>query len=162
MGTRRLLLAGVAVVVGASGIGGIAVAHGSRDQLQAELRGRDEVTDPPGGLQDRDARGEAEIRVRGTDQVCFRITFDNTGTPNRGHIHVGASGANGGIVVPLFELAALPADQRNDVLEKGWIADCVAADPGVVTAITTDPDSYYVNIHNSRFPAGSARGQLRD
>jgi hypothetical protein len=159
MGKRRVLLAGIAVVVGATGVGGIAVAHGGRDRLHAELRGRNEVV-AEGAPLDRDARGSAEIRVRGTSEICFRITFDRTGTPNRGHIHVGPSGANGAIVVPLFELVGLPADERNDVLERGWIADCVAADPAVVEAIEAGPGGYYVNIHNARFPAGSARGQL--
>ena len=44
--------------------------------------------------------------------------FDRTGTPNRGHIHTGVAGVNGGIVVPLFELIGVPADPLNDELER--------------------------------------------
>ena len=61
-------------------------------------------------------------------QVCFDIkSLSDVGTPNRGHIHEGVAGVNGGIVVPFspfFELRIPPADPgapatdpRNDALE---------------------------------------------
>ena len=156
MGNRRVLLVGVAVVVGATGFGGMAVANGSRDRLRADLRGTNEVP-----ATDLDARGRAKVDLDVVDgEVCFSIRFDDTGTPNRGHIHVGEAGVNGGIVVPLFELATLPADERNDALEQGRLEGCVPGDPTVLAAIANDPDGYYVNLHNARFPGGNARGQL--
>ena len=156
MGNRRVLLVGVAVVVGATGFGGMAVANGSQDRLRADLRGTNEVP-----AVDLDARGRAKVELDVVGgEVCFSVRFDNTGTPNRGHIHVGETGANGGIVVPLFELATLPADERHDALEKGRLERCVPGDPAVLAAIAKDPDGYYVNLHNARFPAGNARGQL--
>jgi hypothetical protein len=88
------------------------------------------------------------------------VRFDDIGAPNRGHIHVGAAGVNGGIVVTLFELAGLPADERNDALERGELRDCVPADPAVLEQIAANPAGYYCNLHNSRFPAGAIRGQL--
>jgi len=158
MGKRRVLLAGVAVVVGGTAIGGVAVANGGRDRLRADLAGTNEVP-----VTDLDARGHARVTLHPEDgEVCFSIRFDSTGTPNRGHIHLGAAGVNGGIEVPLFELAALPADARNDALEKGRLEDCVPASDEDIAAIAADPDGYYVNLHNARFPAGAARGQLED
>jgi hypothetical protein len=38
-----------------------------------------------------------------------------------------------------------------EVTNKALLADIVA-----------NPDLYYVNLHNARFPAGSMRGQLDD
>ena len=71
-------------------------------------------------------------------RVCFDIT-DAIGTPNRGLIHFAPPGANGGIVVPLFELGAVPTDPRNDELQNGRIEDCVAADPAVPAATSPAP-----------------------
>ena len=156
MGKRRVLLAGVAVVVGGTAIGGVAVANGSGDRLRADLAGTNEVP-----VTDLDARGHARVTLDADKgEVCFSIRFDDTGTPNRGHIHIGAAGANGGIEVPLFELVAMPADARNDALEKGHLEGCVPASQEDIAAIAANPSGYYVNLHNARFPAGAARGQL--
>ena len=88
------------------------------------------------------------------------------GTPNRGHIHKAATGANGGIVVGFFELVGMPADPRNDDLEEGHLEGCVTLDPAVpanadvARRIADNPEHYYVNLHNARFPGGAVRGQL--
>ena len=69
--------------------------------------------------------------------------------------------ANGGIVVPLFELVGAPADPRNDELEsRRRIEGCVPAAPALLEQIAANPAGYYVNLHNARFPAGAIRGQL--
>jgi hypothetical protein len=110
---------------------------------------------------DPDGDGRGRFRFTVADgELCFQVRFDDIGTPNRGHIHVGDAGVNGAIVVPLFELAGLPADERNDALERGELRGCVPADPVVLEQIAANPDGYYCNLHNSRFPAGAIRGQL--
>lgn len=161
MGKRRVLLAGVAVVVGATGVGGMAVANGGRERLRAELKGANEV--PPADPDGR-GRGTMTFEVRG-DELCFSVRFDDIGAPNRGHIHTGVAGSNGGIAVTLFELAdpiTTQFDGRHDELEKGRLSRCVPADPAVLAAIAQNPAAYYVNLHNSRFPGGAVRGQLHD
>ena len=163
MAKRRVLLAGVAVVLAGTAASGVAIAGGSRDRFRADLAGTNEVP-----ATDLDARGRASVELHVEDgQVCYSVRFDGVGTPNRGHIHVGAAGANGGIVVPLFELAGPPAipapvplDPRHDALEDGRLEDCVTADPAVLAQIAANPGGYYVNLHNTRFPGGAARGQL--
>jgi hypothetical protein len=158
MGMRRgrALFAGATAIAGVIAIGGIALANGGGDRLRADLAGTNEVpvADPDG-----DGKARVDVNVEG-GEVCFRVKFDDTGTPNRGHIHVGLAGVNGGIVVPLFELVGMPADERNDALEEGKLEGCVPADPAVLAAIVANPAGYYVNLHNSRFPAGAIRGQL--
>jgi hypothetical protein len=155
---RPALLAGTAVLLAAMGVSGAVIARGGEERLRAELRGTNEVP-----ATDLDARGQARVTLDVRDgEVCFSVRFDRVGTPNRGHIHVGAAGVNGGIVVPLFELADLSADARHDALERGHLDGCVEADPAVLEAIAANPEGYYVNLHNARFPAGAARGQLED
>jgi hypothetical protein len=85
------------------------------------------------------------------------------GTPNRAHIHAGAAGVNGGIVVTLFDLVAPPApptDPLYDQLEKRRVRGCVPVAADLLEAIAADPAGYYVNLHNPRFPGGAIRGQL--
>jgi hypothetical protein len=124
-------------------------------RLRVELTGAQEV--PPA---DPDARGDAEVRLHVEEgEICYAVEFRRVGTPNAGHIHVGAAGVNGDVVVPLFMLTD-PADPRHDQLEKGHLRECVSADPAVVQAIADNPAGYYVNLHNARYPGGAIRGQL--
>jgi hypothetical protein len=148
-------LLGPLAFAGAAGAGSSA-----RNRFVNDLSGANEI--PPA---DPDGRGIARIEIDpATNEVCFKVRFDSTGTPNRGHIHVGGPTVNGGIVVPLFELVGMPADARNDALERGRLDGCVTADPAVVNLndVVANPNGYYVNLHNARFPGGAVRCQLED
>jgi CHRD domain len=147
-----------ALVVGLGiGLEGIANAR-DEVRLKADLSGDSEV--PPA---DPDGDGRARVVLKPDEGlVCFRVKFDDTGTPNRGHIHRGVAGQNGGIVVPFFELVGEPGDPRNDALERSELEDCVSADPALIAEIAANPEGFYVNLHNARFPGGAIRGQLED
>ncbi len=120
MGIQRksAVAIGVATLFGVGAVGGMALADGDSARLRADLSGANEVP-----VADPDGDGRAKVELFVDDgMVCFSVRFDDTGTPNRGHIHVGAAGVNGGIVVTLFELGvaqnpAGPADPANDELE---------------------------------------------
>ena len=161
-GHRRPLLvaAGVFGLVGIVAIGGIATAQDRN--LRAALDCVHEFPDA-----DPDGTGRARVTVdEEAGEVCFTVRFNDVGTPNRGHIHKAATEVNGPIVVGFFELVGLPADPRNDDLEEGHLEGCVTLDPAVpanaalLTDLVANPDDYYVNLHNSRYPAGAVRGQL--
>jgi hypothetical protein len=153
-GAKRVL--SLALAIGLLGGASVASAADGTVRLRADLTGAQEV--PPA---DPDGSGKAKVDINvDAGEVCFDIKIDDTGTPNRGHIHVGEAGVNGGIVVPFFELAAVPADPRNDEIEQGRIQDCVSADPALLAQIVANPEGYYVNLHNARFPGGAIRCQL--
>jgi hypothetical protein len=159
MRTRLAWFVTLALVVGLASTGSVAAA-GTTVTLTARLVGAQEVpaADPDGG-----AKATVMINVDAAE-VCFEIkSITDTGTPNRGHIHQGAAGVNGPIVVPFFELrpADAPAtDPRHDALESGRLADCVPGDPAILADIVANPGNYYVNVHNTRFPGGALRCQL--
>ena len=115
---------------------------------------------------DTDGRGKATVWIDAdAGTVCFDLSFRDSGTPNRAHIHVGDASTAGGIVVPFFDIHTpdRALDPRHDELEsKARTSGCVAADPALLEAIASNPDGYYVNLHNARFPPGSMRGQLGD
>jgi hypothetical protein len=156
-GAKRILGLGLAIALfsGAS----VASASDGTVYLTADLTGAQEV--PPA---DPDGSGKAKVWVDvDAGEVCFDIKITDTGTPNRGHIHVGEAGVNGGIVVTFFELRTVdtPAtDERNDEIEQGRIQDCVPGDPATLALIVANPGNYYVNLHNARFPGGAIRCQL--
>jgi hypothetical protein len=160
MRARRRSIVVTLTVVAVASLGLVAgVATAARDKptkIQVDLSGTQEVP-----VADADGTGKAKLTIDVTGgEVCFKVKVKATGTPNRGHIHVGAAGANGNIVVPLFELAAAPADPRHDELERGRLSGCAPATAQLLEDIRTNAANYYINLHNARFPLGAIRAQL--
>lgn len=83
-------------------------------------------------------------------EVCVRWDVLGIEPATAAHIHLGAEGVSGGVVVPL------PPPDADGLGE-----DCTfELDPAVVQAIIDDPTAYYVNVHNDEFQDGAIRGQL--
>jgi hypothetical protein len=141
------------------GLAATVTADGNRIELRARMNGAQEV--PP---TDPDGRGPAVVVLRpNRNLICFTLHYTKIGAPNRGHIHSGVAGANGGIVVTLFDLVdppAVPSDPLYDQLELNRIHRCVMATRETIQAIADNPAGYYVNLHNQRFPGGVIRGLL--
>jgi len=116
-------------------------------KLSTTLTGAAEVPGPG----DPDGAGTATIRLRvGQGQVCHSITASNIVLPATGaHIHLGAAGVAGPIVVTLITPDA-----------DGSVEGCVSAPRALVKQILKNSAGYYVNVHTSDFPAGAIRGQL--
>jgi hypothetical protein len=161
---KRLVMFVLLAAIGLLATGSVATASQTTVTLTARLSGAQEVP-----AADRDGGGKAFVMIDvEAAEVCFDIkSLSDVGTPNRGHIHEGAAGVNGPIVVPFFELRIPPADPgapatdpRNDAIESGRIMDCVPGDPAVLERIVANPAGFYVNVHNARFPGGALRCQL--
>jgi len=164
MGKRKVLFASAAVVAVGIGAGGIATARGHDERFHVTLQADNEtgVND----ISETDGRGSVRLTLDpeegdpGMGEVCFDLRFGHSGTPNRGHIHTVTATANGGIVVPLFELVGAASNPSNDALEDGRLKGCVAATTDQINAIIATPSAFYVNLHNARWPAGAMRGQV--
>jgi hypothetical protein len=115
--------------------------------LTATLTGAAEAPGPG----DTDGTGTATLRLnQGRGKVCFVLTARNITLPATGaHIHVGATGIAGPVVVGLT-----PPDAS------GISSGCVNASRVTIKAIRKNPSNYYVNIHTTDFSAGAIRGQL--
>ena len=138
------------------------VAASNSNRLRADMRGTNETA----VFDDPDSRGKASVRIDVEDgEVCFEVSFERGGTANRAHIHRGAAGIPGPIVVAFFDLeeANDQQDPRLDVLERrSRLSGCVdGIDPELLSEIKANPSGFYVNLHNARFPGGFVRGQLR-
>jgi hypothetical protein len=74
------------------------------------------------------------------------------------HIHEGARGSNGGVVANL----AWPQDgQAADCLTEGKGGKFPTSEASIVQRILKNPSNFYINMHNTAYPAGAIRGQLR-
>lgn len=135
-----LVFTGVLSVISAGPIGD----QGGRP-LAASLSGDQEVPGPG----DADGSGFASLTLnQGQGLICYELTVENIDPARAAHIHIGAAGVAGPIVVHL----AAPTS--------GSSSGCAAADKDLIKAIRQNPENYYVNVHNAAFPAGAVRGQL--
>jgi hypothetical protein len=102
---------------------------------------------------DLDGSGTATITVNpGQEEVCWEINAAGIELPaTAAHIHVGAAGVAGPVVVTLSAPDA-----------SGFSSGCTTVDVNrdLAKAILKNPEDYYVNVHTSVFPAGAIRGQL--
>lgn len=113
----------------------------------ATLSGAAEVPDPG----DPDGTGSATVTFKsGSGEVCWDIKVSNLTLPSIGaHIHEGAKGVAGPVVVPFS-----PPDAN------GAASGCTTPDAALVTRIMQTPANFYVNVHTTDFKAGAIRGQL--
>jgi hypothetical protein len=147
--TRNLLLAGagtaaaLAIAIPLSTPSGATTTTTTPTELTATLLGANEV--PPA-----DPNGEGTALVfaapSSPDTLCFVLFVDRIATPTDAHIHRGAEGVVGPVRVPF----KAPAD--------GDAAGCTKTT--LATRILNNPQNWYVNVHNARFPSGAIRGQL--
>jgi len=113
--------------------------------FSTELTGAAEVPGPG----DPDGSGSAHLTLnQGQGEVCFHLVVEGIAPATAAHIHVGAAGVAGPVVVGLVPPTG------------GESSGCVSADLELIKAIRQNPDGYYVNVHNPNFPAGAVRGQL--
>lgn len=87
-----------------------------------------------------------------TGEVCYEVAVANIELPAQAmHIHVGATGEAGGVVIPF----------PNAPDEQGQAVGCTQAeDLTVLEDLAAQPEGYYVNVHTTDYPDGAVRAQL--
>lgn len=122
-------------------------------ELRATMTGAAEVPGPG----DPDGTGTATVRLlAGLGYLCYALNVDKITLPATGaHIHLGAAGVAGDVVVPLQAPKATAPNATT-----GASSGCVNASRTIVAAILASPSGYYVNVHTTDFPNGAIRGQL--
>ena len=116
--------------------------------LHSTMIGANEVPGPG----DPNATGSTVIQLNSDNgMVCYTIKTAGVTNPplTAGHIHVGAAGVAGPVVIPL-PLTGGP----------NLFGGCTFADPALVAKIIANPKGYYTNVHDAKYPAGVMRGQL--
>jgi len=123
------------------------------------------------------AISNAEQSGRGTAAIKFNLTRDNAGaiqsgtvtfhydltgfpagtTINLSHIHTGASGVAGPILIGTGQTAATALGLPNGA---GSYEITATSDAATLQLIIDNPANFYFNVHSSLNPGGVARGQL--
>jgi hypothetical protein len=117
--------------------------------LGAELRAENEVPPLPPG-----PNGTAQLLV-GQFTISYDMTAEGIEMPPTGHhVHEGAAGVNGPVLVAFDPLAW--SGDINAASARG----IVLAEPAIIQDILADPAGHYINVHTDTFPAGAIRGQL--
>ena len=139
---RKLMLVAAAVLA----VPTLALAAGQSMSpvVSAKLKGANEA--PTKG--DPDGTGLVVLHLDATKgTACWSFKgVSKIGTPSAAHIHKGRKGVAGPVAIPLG--AAYKA------------SGCQKAAKTLIDAIETNPNNYYVNIHNAKYPGGALRGQL--
>jgi hypothetical protein len=113
--------------------------------LTSTMKGANEIP-----AADPTATGTATVILdSATGRVCYFVV--TTGLPEpvtAGHIHMGAAGTAGPVVIPF----STPTH--------GFTIGCTTALLPLVQSIIDNPSGFYTNVHDAQFPAGAIRGQL--
>jgi hypothetical protein len=116
--------------------------------LKAALSGTEEVPGP--GV--KDGVGAFLLDITGT-KGCYDLKATMGEKPTKAHIHQGAKGASGPVIVDL-----MPAFAPG---ESAFTAKSCVDLPGDTAArLVADPSAFYVNVHSDGHPDGAMRGQL--
>lgn len=100
------------------------------------------------GPGDPDGTGTARLMLNpGQGRVCYQFTVNNIAAPTAAHIHRAPPTDPGPVVVPLPPGTTLEGCTEDVSRE-------------LIMDIIQNPEDFYVNIHNTPFPAGAIRGQL--
>ena len=101
--------------------------------------------------------GNATVTFDSTRQnITVTITVSNLGSPiNNFHIHEGAPGVQGPVVISLIGLGGTFV---NGTMTGTFLVP--TTDPTLVQRMVQNPGNFYVNVHTVQFPVGAIRGQL--
>jgi hypothetical protein len=139
----------------------------NRPRFTAQLLPSNEV--PPITNEENTGTGSAVIHLNLTRDPAGAISaatadfqvelsgFPATTAITLAHIHIGAVGVNGGIVVNTT-VAAGQVALTNGV--GSFSRTGIAVTAANAQAIVNNPAGYYFNVHTSRNPGGVIRGQL--
>ena len=114
----------------------------------------------------------------GAAQITFNVTRDGTGAISGGtaefhfqlngfpssttiiaaHIHPGAAGVNGGVIVNTGVVAGSPVTQSDGVMS--FTSAPVSVPAALLQSIVSNPAGFYFNVHSPTNSGGVARGQL--
>jgi hypothetical protein len=141
---RKTLLVLASLLLG-MGVLSLPAGAGDVASYDVALDGASEVPGP--GDPDGSATARLDLGTVSNEVCVSELTISDVTAPTLFHIHRGAVGVAGPIVVDLGPaLSAVPY--------------CATIDAALMAELITTPDAFYLNIHNDEFQAGAVRGQL--
>ncbi len=121
---------------------------GTAVTLSAVMTGADEVPGP--GV--KDGIGSFTFDIAG-GKGCYNLKATMGEKPTKAHIHQGARGAAGPVLVDLMP-AFTPGESAFQA------QSCVDLPADTAAKLIANPSAFYVNVHSEGHPDGAMRGQL--
>jgi Cu/Zn superoxide dismutase len=119
----------------------------SAASIRAAMNARQEVPRPRGAARARGTFSLTATKLGGSASVTWRLSFSRlTGRALAAHIHLGARGRAGAVIVPLC------GPCRSGVSGRATVSGRVLA--------ALEAGRAYVNVHTRRNPGGEIRGQI--
>jgi hypothetical protein len=119
---------------------------------------------PPITNAESSARGTAVITVNSqTNTIDFNVSlnsFPTTSQLTAAHIHPGAAGVNGTVLIGTG-LSSANAPSLSSGSATFSFTGVSEQSPGQIAQILANPQNFYFNVHTSANPSGVMRGQLR-
>ena len=135
--------------------------YAAKYPYKGQLSGQNEV--PP---VETSATGEAEFTVPANGSMKYRVNITGLSNATAAHIHSGAEGQNGDIVVDLLNTpTSKDKDTAYGMIFRGNFSDSSLKGPMQGKTIddlaaAMDSGQTYVNVHTAEHPDGEVRGQL--
>ena len=133
------------ITVLALAVPGVALAKTKPKTLEASMTG---AAEQPAGATGGSAKATITFDSS-KKKVCWQFRkLKGVSSPTAAHIHLGSKGKAGPITIPFG------GKYKSHGCQTG-------VDKALIKQVLAHPSLYYVNIHNSAFPAGAVRGQLK-
>lgn len=142
---RRALAVAAVATLGLGGSGALLAAKAHTTTVRATLKPGSEVPPPtnPGG-----AHGSFRGTLKGT-KLSWTLRFSNlTSAPAGAHIHTGARGTTGPVVVVLCGTTC-----------RSPMSGTATVPASLIAAMKSG--NAYVNVHTAKNPTGEIRGQIK-
>lgn len=114
----------------------------------------------PGGSSTATGTGTATFVDKGA-QIDYSLSVTGLTAVNGSHIHLGAAGVNGPIIVNLLN-PLNPGGAANGVIATGTITNVSNGNISLDSLrVLFNNGNAYVNVHTTQFPGGAIRDQIR-
>jgi hypothetical protein len=144
--TRRAIAAAAVAALALGGGSALLAAGGTTTTAHATLKAKTEVPAPKGAT--AKASGSFNGTLKGR-KLHWTLRFSNlTSTPAGAHIHTGAKGKTGPVVVVLCGTTCRSGMSGNATLSASFLKAMKAG-------------KTYVNVHTTTNPSGEIRGQVK-
>lgn len=95
------------------------------------------------------------------DDFTYTLSWTNlTGDATMAHIHLGAPGVSGPIIVPFFMTPMPGTDTIMGTLTEADVTGMGGISTIAQVEMAIENGDAYVNVHTAQYPAGEVRGQL--
>jgi hypothetical protein len=145
-----LLVVGVVAMIVSAGAGG---GPEATFKFTAALKAGQEVPHPKGVA--ANSSGRFTATVSGTN-MTWRLSFSHlSGPATAAHVHMGARGISGPVLIPLCGPCTSPAGQPMTTITANGKAKLTQTEIKAMEAGKT-----YANVHTTKNPNGEIRGQI--